>query len=83
MTAAAKLPYPPLNFAREDALAYTGWAPKFFDMLVRTGQLKGRAIGPHGATVYSRARLEEIDAALAGDAPANDIDDEFEGLGNG
>lgn len=78
---ATKLPYPPLNFDREHALAYTGWAPKFFEMLISTGRLKGQPLGRNGSLLYARERLEEINRALGGEIPANDIDGEFEALG--
>jgi hypothetical protein len=60
---------PPLNFSREEALAYTGWAPKFFDMLERGNRIEGRPWGRNGAKLYSRAQLEAVmaeeDAAAA------------------
>jgi hypothetical protein len=75
----AALPYPPLNFDREGALRYTGWAPKFFDMMVSSKRLAGRKIGRNGTMLYPRDQLEEINRTLGG-APANDVDGEFDAI---
>ncbi len=75
---ALNLPYPPLNFDREGALAYTGWSPKFFNMLVSSGRLKPLPYGRNGSALYPREQIEEINRAIgSGEAPANDVDDFF------
>jgi hypothetical protein len=69
----------PLNFTRDEALAYTGWAPKFFDLMIRNGRIAGRPWGRNGALLFAREQLEEVNRSLGG-GPVNDLDDEF-GIG--
>ena len=71
---------PPLTFTRDEALNYTGLAPKMFDRLEEAGSITGRKIGRNGAAVYLREQLEKATANLFG-GPSTDIDSEFEGLG--
>ncbi|MBA4756251.1 MAG: hypothetical protein H2050_15605 [Sphingobium sp.] len=71
---------PPFTFTRDEALRYTGLAPKMFDHLEQAGSITGRRFGRNGATVYLREQLEKVTANLFG-AVSTDIDDEFEGIG--
>lgn len=71
----------PRNLTRDEAIAYTRWAPKVFDRLEKSGTITGRPHGRNGQKIYSREQLDEVDRRLASAGqPANDIDDEFAGL---
>ncbi|WP_313337339.1 hypothetical protein [Sphingobium yanoikuyae] len=70
---------PPLTFNRDDALRYTGLAPKLFGQLETAGSIKGMRIGRNGEVVFLREQLDAVTANLFGGSNS-DIDDEFEGL---
>jgi hypothetical protein len=72
----------PLTFDRAGALTYTGLAPKRFDELERAGLLTGKPHGRNGTLLYRRRQLEDVIAALFSGNAANDIDDEFSGIGS-
>lgn len=75
-----RLPDWPEALTREEALAYTNLAEKMFDRLERAGSITGRLIGRNGAKLYLRDQLRAVTHNLFGNG-ANDIDDEFEGIG--
>jgi hypothetical protein len=69
----------PRNLTRDQALRYLGWAPKFFDMLEKSGAIVGKRHGRNGAVIYSIEQLDEVDRKRAG-AAANDdggLDDDI------
>lgn len=74
------LPDWPETLTRAEALAYTGLAQKLFDRLEKAGSIKGRRIGRNGSVMYLRDQLRAVTHALFGSS-ANDIDEEFEGIG--
>lgn len=79
MGALPKLNFPPLAMNRETALAYTGLAPKLFDLIERQGGLSGKKIGRNGEKIYPRDQLDQVVQRMF--VAANvDIDDEIEGL---
>ncbi|MAW99563.1 MAG: hypothetical protein CMN72_07920 [Sphingomonas sp.] len=69
----------PLSLNRVDAIRYMGIADKLFSELERSGAITGRPSGRNGATIYSRAQLENVHARMFTNG-ATDIDDEFEGI---
>lgn len=72
----------PRNLTREEALAYTRWSPKFFDLMEKGGAIVGKPHGRNGQKIYSREQLDDVDRSLSpAGTPANDIDDEFGALG--
>jgi hypothetical protein len=73
----------PLTVNHDEALAFTGFAPKFFDQLERAGRIRGKRIGRRGETRYRTEELRDIVRAVYGIGTQKNIDDEFEGLGEG
>lgn len=71
----------PLTLNREDALEFTGLAPKMFDQMEAAGRIKGKCLGRKGEKIYRTAELREVVDLLFGKGAANDVDGEFEGLG--
>lgn len=70
----------PRNLTRAEALAYTRWASKFFDLMEKSGAIVGQRHGPNGAMIYPREQLDEVDRRRAGGgAAANDggLDDDL------
>lgn len=67
----------PRNLTREQALRYLGWAPKFFDLMEKSGAIVGKPHGRNGAIIYSREQLDDVDRKRAGgEVAANDLDAE-------
>lgn len=75
MSAVARLPYWPAALTRAEALAYTNLAPSLLDEAVPF-----KPVGPRGARICSRAKLDEVLQRILDGRTADDDDDELAGM---